>query len=501
MIRVAPVQRCMQSKLILDKPGDNLNDEHMAKLIVYLINDFEKKKPYLFHERNVKGKIGPKFQNELKELLGLYVFATFRLQRTCRKIESFLSDNSEACKYITNNKLPKKSKINEFKNEYSYLINEFLLFTVECGVQFNLVDFKIVTLDSTTVEASVDEYRCLKYDQLYYLENLILTYSKSKGKTSIWKKLRKFFYSNELEDKLVDLVEEIYKKLNKHGRELLIIALKSKKAYKKVLNFIEILKENCPKGKKVNLTDPYTKRVLIKKGKTLFGYLIQTVTDAKTGLIIMQNVVEEQTDAGQLIRAIDYIQHTYGKTPQYILADNGYYKIESLEYAFYNGITPIVPDRTESMNNNGTKNDNPFAKHNMPFDYINNNFTCPYGQKLIPTKTKMIYGVLNNIYTTDKCPECPYKDQCAKKNKYRELYDPVSPAFIEEKRIFQSAQGKKLYKLRPAYSEGNFADLKSHQEFHKSRRIGFDKVDIDLKLEAIVINIKKIKKHLNVTLI
>ena len=68
MIRVAPVQRCLQSKLILEKPGDNLDDEHIAKLIVYLINDFEKKKPYLFHERNVDGKIGPKFQNELKEL-------------------------------------------------------------------------------------------------------------------------------------------------------------------------------------------------------------------------------------------------------------------------------------------------------------------------------------------------------------------------------------------------------------------------------------------------
>ena len=197
MIRVAPVQRCLQSKLILEKPGDNLDDEHIAKLIVYLINDFEKKKPFLFHERNVNGKIGPKFQNELKELLGLYIFATFRLQRTCRKIESFLSDKNEACKYITNNTLPKKSKINEFKNEYSYLINEFLLFTVEFGVQFNLVDFKIVTVDSTTVEASVDEYRRLRYEQIIYLENLILKYSKSKGKASIWKKLRKFFYYKE----------------------------------------------------------------------------------------------------------------------------------------------------------------------------------------------------------------------------------------------------------------------------------------------------------------
>ena len=41
----------------------------------------------------------------------------------------------------------------------------------------------------------------------------------------------------------------------------------------------------------------------------------------------------------------------------------------------------------------------------------------------------------------------------------------------------------------------NFANIKSQQEFTKSRRIGI-KVDIDLKLEAIVINIKK-KYHKN----
>ena len=57
---------------------------------------------------------------------------------------------------------PKKSKINQFKNDYEYLINEFLIYTVEYGAKFNLVDFDTVTVDSTTIEASVDEYRRLK---------------------------------------------------------------------------------------------------------------------------------------------------------------------------------------------------------------------------------------------------------------------------------------------------------------------------------------------------
>ena len=60
---------------------------------------------------------------------------------------------------------------------------------------------------------------------------------------------------------------------------------------------------------------------------------------------------------------------------------------------------------------------------------IKKSFLCPHGQDLKPTGQKMINGVLNDEYTTDKCPECPYHDQCAKSQKYRKLYEPVSPAF------------------------------------------------------------------------
>ena len=186
----------------------------------------------------------------------------------------------------------------------------------------------------------------------------------------------------------MDLIEEMHNKLNKYGRILLTFALKSKKAQKEILEFLKLLKYNTKEEKYVNLTDPQAKRVLMKKGKVMFGYLIQTVTHTKTGLIIMQNVVEQETDANQLIDAIDHIQHTYDKIPEYILADNGYYKIESIEYAFHKGITPIIPDRSESMNNNGKNKDNPFAKNNMSYDPINKHFTCPYGEKLKPTSQK-----------------------------------------------------------------------------------------------------------------
>ena len=58
-------------------------------------------------------------------------------------------DDNKALMYICNNKYPKKSKINDFKNDYDYLIDEFFKYTVKMGVDLDLVDFETVTLDST----------------------------------------------------------------------------------------------------------------------------------------------------------------------------------------------------------------------------------------------------------------------------------------------------------------------------------------------------------------
>ena len=132
--------------------------------------------------------------------------------------------------YITNEKLPRKSKINQFKNDYEYLINHFLKFTVQFGFKFGLVDFKILSIDSTPIEAYVNEFRSLSIGQILYLEDLIYDYSFDKSKRNTWNKIKRFFFNDELPEHMIDLIDEIYHNLNQHGRQLLKIALTSKKS-------------------------------------------------------------------------------------------------------------------------------------------------------------------------------------------------------------------------------------------------------------------------------
>ena len=96
--------------------------------------------------------------------------------------------------YITNEKLPRKSKINQFKNNYSYLIDQFLKFTVRFGFNFGLIDFKIISIDSTPIEAYVNEFRSLSIGQILYLEDLIYDYSFDKSRQTIWVKIKRFFF-------------------------------------------------------------------------------------------------------------------------------------------------------------------------------------------------------------------------------------------------------------------------------------------------------------------
>ena len=62
--------------LIYKPPVDELDNYHLAKLIVYLVKQFEKENRGLFKGK-AKGVPGPKFKYSTSEMLALYFFCYF----------------------------------------------------------------------------------------------------------------------------------------------------------------------------------------------------------------------------------------------------------------------------------------------------------------------------------------------------------------------------------------------------------------------------------------
>ena len=477
--------------------GENLPKNHMSKVIKWSISQFKKTYPLLFNREYVGGR-PPKY--EWEELLAFEIYSVYSNKRSLRKRVEWLSNNDESCNYLLNDKRPGKTTLNEFRNNNTLLILEFFQFTIELGLDLDLVDGESVVLDSTKIKAFANDHKTLSIGQLEYLRDLIYDLSFETGKNSKWFKLRKFFFSDKLPEDLVYLVEEIDNNLNVHGLNLLKNALQSQKNRDWTIDLLDGLISNFDGKQRVNLTDPESRKMHMKDGTTRYAYTLQTARDIKTGFIVSQRVTQEKNDKGTLKPAINDIIYNLKKAPSYILIDNGYWDIQSLEYAYMKNIIPIIPDINQSKKNNGTNADNPFAKHNFIFDPVDECYVCPFAENL-NYKIENTGGEIKRVFSTNACPGCPFHDRCAGKSKYRKFKESVHPLILETRKNYIAAVELFFYKYRGIFSEGGFGTLKNARQYPDLQRRGLKKADIDLKLEAIVDNLIKIQDHFEGTLV
>ena len=497
MASVKGLQRDVQTTWQIDSSGENLTDEHMSKIIKWAVLDFKKTYPLLFNREYTGGR-RPKY--EWEELLAFDIYCVYSNKRTFREREEWLSNIDESCKYILNNKCPCKTTLNDFKLKNPLLFIEFFQHTIDLGINLGLVGGEVVTLDSTKIKAYANDFKTLNINQLNYLLDLIYDLSFQRSKKSEWFKLRKFFFSGKLPEDLVDLVDEIYDNLNKHGINLLKNALQSFKNRDWTIGWLDELLDNYDGKKPVNLTDPESRKMRMKDDTSHYAYTLQSVRDVKFGFTVSQRITQEKNDKGTLIPALNDTIDALGKTPRYILMDNGYWDIKSLEYAYMKNVIPIIPDITQSMARNGTNTDKIHNKSNLKFDVVGEYYRCAFGDKIQHMGVHQTKQGLKRIFKANKCPECPFHSSCTNL-KFKEFRESPHPLILEIKKNFISAVEIFMYQYRGIYSEGGFGTLKNARKYPDLKKRGKQKADIDLKIEATVDNLIKIRDHLHATLI
>ena len=497
MTSVIGLQRDVQTKWEIDSSGENLLDGHMSKIIKWAVLDFKKKYPLLFYREYTGGR-RPKY--EWEELLAFDIYCVYSKKRTFREREEWLTNIDESCKYILNNKNPCKTTLNDFKLKNPLLFIEFFQHTIDLGIDLDLVGGEVVVLDSTKIKAYANDFKTLNINQLTYLLDLIYDFSFNGSKKSEWFKLRKFFFSDKLPEDLVELVDEIYDNLNKHGINLLKTALQSFKNRDWVISWLDELLDNYDGRKPVNLTDPESRKMRMKDDTSHYAYTLQTVRDVKFGFTVSQRITQEKNDKGTLIPALKDTINALKKSPRYILIDNGYWDIKSLEFSYMKNVIPIIPDINQSMARNGTNKDKIHNKSNLKFNVVGEYYSCAFGDKIQHIGVQKTKQGLKRIFRASKCGECPYHEKCTNL-KFKEFRESAHPLILEIKKNFISAVEIFMYQYRGIFSEGGFGTLKNARQYPDLKRRGKQKADMDLKIEAIVDNLIKIRDHLNATLI
>ena len=93
-------------------------------------------------------------------------------RESCRQKESLFEDNNEALQILISGE-PKKSKINEFKNDNGELIEAFDDFIVEFCLVSGLADANEFVADGTFLDGYCNDFKALYPDEIKYIQEFL----------------------------------------------------------------------------------------------------------------------------------------------------------------------------------------------------------------------------------------------------------------------------------------------------------------------------------------
>ena len=480
----------IQSNFVLSVPGENLSRDNPVFLVEWIIQSFLSENSFLLPNEETKQGRPKTYQTD--ELLSFIVWGVLNGITSCRGLENWLKHNDESCNYILNNKKPSKSTIARFFNNNMFLIDELFRYTVDIGIKYDLVGCDHVAIDGTVLKANASNFRIIKIDELEYLEKFISELEKDEY---LLFEIRKYFLEDVLYENNYLIIKEIKNNLKKEALKLLTHSLMGKSENNDVLHFIDYLRVNFNGKNSISITDPECRWMKDKKGNTGLHYNYQVATDDKHDFIVAQKLVNDPTDHYQFIPMADEVEMNLNRHPHLYTADTAYLTDKAAEYCYQNNIIAIMPDRTESINIKHQKPENRFQKHNFQYNWEEDAYICPQNQILKYQNNRRINNKPYQVYSTTKCKNCKYNQECCKGRK-REIFHTANPLKIKMKENYNSDLGKKTYKKRFHTGETYFAILKKSRKFTGIQRKTIKKAQTELTLQTIAHNIKIIHKHL-----
>ncbi len=223
-----------------------------------------------------------------------------------------------------------------------------------------------------------------------------------------------------------------------------------------------IMSELQSAGKKsINTTDSDCTRFSSLQGSHA-GYNVQSVVDAKAGLIVHTDVVDENNDMGQFAKQVDQANEVLGKPCQTACADCGYGNVDELEKIQRQEIKVIVPSIAEASDK---KKEKPFDKRNFPYDAQKDCYFCPAGHELelkrITPKSQESFAKEYEIVDKRTCLECPHFGVCTTSKKGRRisrlLHEDARDFFDQQ---YRQPESQAVYGLRKEKVELPFGHIK-----------------------------------------
>lgn len=230
-------------------------------------------------------------------------------------------------------------------------------------------------------------------------------------------------------------------------------------------------------------------------GRTTFAYNAQAQVDARSGLIVAQDVVMDAADNAQLVPMLEQVAETLGAVADETLADGGYQSGEAFAQLEEQGRSVLV--NLEAVAAAQTA---PFAKEQFTWEPEADRYLCPQGSPLAFLRKKAKKHKRDGspyqvwVYQCRACAGCPCRDQCTTSRTGRSVERTAfDDAFTRQRARQRTAEARELLRLRGSLIERVFGRIKQIDGFRRWTVDGLAAVRAQWALLCVVYNLRIVR--------
>jgi len=234
--------------------------------------------------------------------------------------------------------------------------------------------------------------------------------------------------------------------------------------------------------------DEDSRMMKLGDGRKRFGYNAQVVVDEKSGLIVAEEVVQDESDNYQLTPMVEQVQKNLGQAADETVADGGYKAPSELARA-ENLHQSVLVNLGKPSDGNGDYSAARFVYHEAEDHCV-----CPRGEKLPFWKEKKkdrVHLTTARMYRCQSYADCPVRWQCSDSKNGRSIEIGPHHGAVLRQRIKQQDPAKaELLKKRGQIVERIFGWIKQEMGFRRWTVRGLESVRTQWAMICTAINLR-----------
>lgn len=465
----------------------NLRDIIDKDHICFLIEEVVQQLDFSDFDKEVEGPGNPTYHPRV--IIKIILNGICDRVTSSRRLEKLTKENV-VFRYLSENLSPDFHTISMFRKDNNGIIKKCFLQTIEIAKRLDMVNLNKLYLDGIKVKANASKSKTFTKEEIDFLSEFVDKQFEETDKTDE-EEDRKYKNSNG-EIKIPEHLTH-KRKLQEKVKEMMKDMDKAKVQMEEAKTKIE--KENT---KEVNLTDMDSKNIKMKKGNFEQAYNCQLLVEDKGEIIVGNHISNSANDANETEPTMEKFKQEQKASLKEveIFQDNGYSGIKTAEYYIREEAIAYIPDRASTKELHGKAKDiHAFDNDNFELDFEKNQAICPAGHimNFIRKKTDKKNGKWTNIYRTDKCKECNFKEECCQKRKKFQCREAkINPLMREIRLRFKTKEGIEKYNQRFHKGEVAQAHIFQNLGYREFKCRNIKPCENEMNLFSTAYNLRKI---------